>query len=216
LTSISEYPFFYIGDEEGAFVVEEDESDLIDYDDPTMRLYLDSADQKQWETWAETGMFYGFTTNPTILKRDNVQCTLQAMRTLARHAFDLEAEELQFQAWGKTWNDLYSCGLDLFELDSRIVVKIPMTQAGVKAAHRLLLDDVPVTFTGVYSTHQAVTALSLGAYYVAPYLGRMNDAGKNVRKEKKWHLSLVCLNVIVVYIIHFVVAYYIVVNILFK
>jgi len=186
-------------------VAEGEESDLMDYDDPTMRLYLDSADQKQWETWAETGMFYGFTTNPTILKRDNVRCTLQAMRTLARHAFDLEVEELQFQAWGTTWNDLYSCGLDLYELDSRIVVKIPMTQAGVKAAHRLLLDDVPVTFTGVYSTHQVVTALSLGAYYVAPYLGRMNDAGKNVRRKKR--------NAIVFFLVnlsfHFVVAYYI-------
>lgn len=32
---------------------------------------------------------------------------------------------------------------------------------------------------GVYSTHQVVTALALGANYAAPYLGRMNDAGKN-------------------------------------
>jgi transaldolase len=148
-----------------------------------MRLFLDSADQKQWEEWAETGLFYGFTTNPSILKRDNVQCTLQALRNLTRHAVDLDVEELQIQAWGSTWNDLYSCGLDLYELDSNIItVKVPMTQAGVKAAHRLMLDDVPVTLTGVHSTHQVVTALAVGGFYVAPYLGRMNDAGKNVRR----------------------------------
>ena len=165
----------------------EDEEGWLDDegDDPTMRLYLDSADIKQWEKWAESGMFYGFTTNPTILKRDGVQCTLQALRNLSRHADQLEIEELQLQAWGLTWNDIYSCGLDLYELDSsRVVIKVPLTAAGVRAANRLLQDDVPVTFTGVYSAHQVVTAVAMGVDYVAPYLGRMNDAGKNVRKER--------------------------------
>ena len=165
-----------MGDEE-----EGDEFDEWEEDDPSLRLYLDSADPSQWEKWAETGLFYGLTTNPTILKRDGVQCTLRAMRNLARHAFDLDAEELQLQAWGATWNDIYSCGLDLYELESRIVVKVPVTPAGIRAAHRLLMDDVPVTLTGVHSTHQVVTAMSLGAFYVAPDLGRMNDAGKDVR-----------------------------------
>ena len=149
-------------------------------DDPTMRLYLDSADQKEWEKWAETGLFYGFTTNPTIFKRDGVQCTLHAVRQLVRHAFDLEIEELQLQAWGLTWSDIYSTGLDLYEMDQRIVVKVPMTGPGVRAAYRLLQDDVPVTLTGAFSSHQAVTAMAMGVDYLAPYLGRMNDAGKDV------------------------------------
>ena len=154
------------------------------YDDPTMRLYLDSANVQEWEKWAETGLFYGFTTNPTILKRDGIQCTIQAMRNLSRSAFgNCEMEELQLQAWGLTWSDLYSCGLDLYEMDSRIVVKVPMTPPGIRAAYRLLRDDVPVTLTGVYSTHQVVSAMALGAYFVAPYLGRMNDAGKNGIQE---------------------------------
>ena len=55
-----------------------------------------------------------------------------------------------------------------------------MTLEGVKAARRLVDDGVPVTFTAVYSAHQVVTALAAGASYVAPYLGRMNDAGKDV------------------------------------
>lgn len=171
---------------EEEYIEEEDDGWIDeDVDDPSMRLYLDSANIKEWEKWAETGMFYGFTTNPTILKRDGVQCTLQAMRNLSRYADELEMEELQLQAWGLTWNDIYSCGLDLFELDSsRVVIKVPLTPAGVRAANRLLDDNVPVTFTGVYSAHQAVSAVSMGVNYVAPYLGRMNDAGKNVSKKK--------------------------------
>lgn len=158
----------------------DEEVDYDDYDDdPTMRLYLDCADHKEWEKWAETGIFYGFTTNPTILKRYDIECTIPSMRKLTRHAFDLGMEELQLQAWGSTMPELYSCGLDLIELDSRVVVKIPMTMEGLKAARRLIDDGVSVTMTAVYSIHQAATAMALGAAYIAPYLGRMNDAGKN-------------------------------------
>lgn len=158
-------------------------------DDASTRLFLDSADVKSWEKWAETALFFGFTTNPTILRRDGVQCTMPAMRQLARQAFELEVEELQLQAWGDTMAELYHCGLDLYELDPGIVVKIPITFEGLKAARRLIDDDVPVTLTGVYSAHQVVTAVAAGATYAAPYLGRMNDAGKDV--SPRW-LSQCC------------------------
>lgn len=160
-----------------------EEDDYVEYeeDDPSLRLYLDSADTTEWAKWAEAGIFYGFTTNPSILKRDGVQCTVPAMRNLSRHAFDLGAEELHLQAWGTTMAELYSCGLDLVELDSRVLVKLPMTLEGMKAANRLVADGVPITMTAVYSVHQIATAMALGASYIAPYLGRMNDAGKNVR-----------------------------------
>lgn len=155
------------------------EDDLEDEDDPSIRLYLDSANTLEWKKWAETGMFYGFTTNPTILKRDGVHCTLPSIRQLTREAFGLDVQELQLQAWGDTMAEMYSCALDLAELDTRVVVKLPVTMDGILTARRLVNDGVPVTLTAVYSVHQAVTALSLGASYVAPYLGRMNDAGKD-------------------------------------
>lgn len=158
------------------------EDDLMpdDDEDPTMRLYLDSANYEEWKKWAETGMFYGFTTNPTILKKGGIHCTLPSIRQLTRLAFDLDVEELQLQAWGETVAEMYSCALDLAELDTRVVVKVPMTMDGILTARRLVNDGVPVTFTAVYSVHQVVTALSVGASYVAPYLGRMHDAGKDV------------------------------------
>lgn len=48
----------------------------------TQRLFLDSADVKQWHKWAPTGTLYGFTTNPLILDRDGVPCTLDACKQL--------------------------------------------------------------------------------------------------------------------------------------
>ena len=166
-------------EDEFATYIFEEEDFLKNDGDPSMRLYLDSADYEQWKKWADTGMFYGFTTNPTILKRDGVKCTLPSVRQLSRLAFELGVEELQLQAWGETMAEMYSCALDLAELDTRVVVKVPMTMDGIQTARRLVNDEVPVTFTAVYSVHQAVTALSVGAQYIAPYLGRMRDAGKD-------------------------------------
>jgi transaldolase len=165
-------------DEYATYIFEEDDFPK-DESDPSMRLYLDSADYEQWKKWADTGMFYGFTTNPTILRRDGVKCTLPSVRQLSRMAFELGIEELQLQAWGETMAEMYSCALDLAELDTRVVVKVPMTMDGIQTARRLVNDEVPLTFTAVYSVHQAVTALSIGAQYIAPYLGRMQDAGKD-------------------------------------
>ena len=144
-------------EEEFTYVLGGDGMDLFESGDPSMRLYLDSADYEQWKKWAETGMFYGFTTNPTILKRDGVKCTLPSIRQMTRLAFELDIEELQLQAWGETVAEMYSNALDLAELDTRVVVKVPMTMDGIQTARRLVNDGVPVTFTAVYSVHQAVT-----------------------------------------------------------
>lgn len=165
-------------DEFATYVFDGDE--LVEGEnDPSMRLYLDSADIQEMKKWADTGMFYGCTTNPTLLKRSGVHCTLPSIRQLTRHAFELDIQELQLQAWGDTVAEMYSCALDLAELDTRVVVKVPITMEGIQTAKRLVNDGVPVTFTAVYSVHQVITALSVGAHYVAPYFGRMGDAGKD-------------------------------------
>jgi hypothetical protein len=63
-------------------------------------------------------------------------------------AFALEVEELQLQAWGPTAGDMYACAMDLADLDSRIIVKLPITLEGAKAARKLIKQGAPVTMTG--------------------------------------------------------------------
>ena len=63
-------------------------------------------------------------------------------------------------------------------IDRRVLVKLPATQAGTTAAKLLVKAGIPVTLPAVYSVHQVLIAAALGASYVAPYLGRMNDAGR--------------------------------------
>ena len=57
-----------------------------------MHLYLDSADLTACRTWLPSGLFYGVTTNPLILRRDNVPCRVEEVCALARDLLDLGAQ----------------------------------------------------------------------------------------------------------------------------
>uniref|UniRef100_A0A7S3QK71 Transaldolase n=1 Tax=Dunaliella tertiolecta TaxID=3047 RepID=A0A7S3QK71_DUNTE len=138
-----------------------------------LRMFLDSASFKEHEKWARMGIFYGFTTNPTILKRDGVPCSVRCLSRMARLGFELGYQEIQVQAWGP---NLSAMALDLASIDPRIVVKLPCTMNGIQTAALLREKGVRTTITGVYYPHQVLVAQSVGASYVAPYLGRMGDA----------------------------------------
>ena len=87
------------------------------------------------------------------------------------------------QAWGPTVGDLVETGLQIAALDrkQRIVVKVPVTEAGCAAASQLVAAKVRVTVTAVYELSQVMLGTLLQAEYAAPYLGRINDLGRDGR-----------------------------------
>ncbi|NJM97826.1 MAG: transaldolase [Phormidesmis sp. RL_2_1] len=148
-----------------------------------MRLYLDTAEVAQWQQWLPTGLFYGVTCNPTLVERAGLACRPEVLITLAKTAFDLGCREVHLQTWGATLADLVDTGQQLACADERIVVKLPATRLGTTAAKTLIQSGIPVTLTAIYEVHQALIAAALGASYIAPYLGRINDLGRDGRGE---------------------------------
>lgn len=148
-----------------------------------VRLYLDTADPNHWTDWFPTGIFYGVTSNPLLLERAGQICSVKNLTRLAHHAFELGAQEVQMQTWGATEEELVATGKALAAIDPRIVVKVPITRIGTTAAARLAADGVRITMTAVYARQQVLIAAALGAEYVAPYLGRINDLGLDGREE---------------------------------
>ena len=71
----------------------------------------------------------------------------------------------------------------LAAIDDGIVVKVPITQLGTQAAAQLIAQGIQITLTGVYAAHQVLIAAAVGADYAAPYLGRINDLGRNGRED---------------------------------
>jgi len=126
-----------------------------------------------------TGLFSGLTTNPLLLQRAGVSCNLETLRDLAMTGFDLGADEIHMQVWGRSVDAMVGIGRELAWIDGRIAVKVPITREGCAAAHQLAIAGIKVTLTGVYAASQIAIADALGAKYAAPYLGRMNDAGRD-------------------------------------
>jgi len=147
----------------------------------TLRLFLDSADPQAWRQWLPSGLFRGITTNPTLLLRAGQPCSLEGLERLCGQALELGVQELHLQAWG---SDLLGCGRALAALaPGRIWVKLPITRAGADAARALIAEGHAITFTACYEPAQVLLAAALGAEYIAPYLGRIGDLGRDGHGE---------------------------------
>jgi transaldolase len=147
------------------------------------RLFLDTADTTEWEELLPTGIFHGVTTNPTLLERAGEKCTVDNLNQMARQALEM-TDEFMCQSWGSTAQEMYDCGMALSQpARDRIVIKVPVTMEGVQAASLLIQAGVRVCLTACYHHKQAMIAASVGAEYLAPYLGRMTDAGKDGNDE---------------------------------
>lgn len=148
------------------------------------RFFLDTADTMEWAALLPLGIFHGVTTNPVLLQRAAVPCSIDECHRLASTAFELGAREFMAQAWGGGSDALVASGLALARVDpQRIVVKVPVTAEGTRAASELVAAGVRVCLTACYSREQALVATAVGAEYLAPYLGRMCDAGRDGHAE---------------------------------
>jgi len=148
------------------------------------RFFLDTADVQEWKDLLPLGIFHGVTTNPVLLERAGVACTVGECHRLARTAFELGAAEFMAQAWGGDTDSLVASGLALRAANpERIVVKVPVTADGTAAAARLVSAGTRVCLTACYSREQALVATAVGAEYLAPYLGRIGDAGHDAHAE---------------------------------
>jgi transaldolase len=149
------------------------------------RLFLDSADEGAWERLLPTGIFHGVTTNPLLLERAGLPCTVEELARLAARAAALRAREIHLQAWGADDAEMARTGARLADLATgatSVVVKVPATADGFRAAARLREAGIPLTMTAVYAPGQVLAAAALGAAYAAPYLGRLDDDGRDGRK----------------------------------
>lgn len=143
-----------------------------------LRLFIDSADRGVWAELLPLGLFAGITTNPTLLMRAGVACSLPALQHLVGSALDFGCKELHLQAWGSTSAELLACGQSLTALaPGKVVVKLPLTEPGLQAGSSLLLAGERITLTACFGVAQALAAAALQASYVAPYLGRIREAG---------------------------------------
>jgi transaldolase len=141
-----------------------------------MAIYIDSADRDLiGDLWA-TGMFAGVTTNPTILERSGL--AQRDLPALYHWLTDLGVGRVYAQVLGRTAAELRRSAAELRALGP-VVVKVPATRVGLGVAAALVADGAEVLLTAVYHPVQALLARESGLQGIAPYVGRMTDAGRD-------------------------------------
>jgi TalC/MipB family fructose-6-phosphate aldolase len=140
-------------------------------------FYIDSADRTLAEPLLSSGVFAGLTTNPEMLRSAGV--ANEEIDALVGWATAAGADTVFVQAWGADAAALEASGRAIRQFGANTVVKVPATQVGLQVTARLVSSGIPVLVTAVYAAKQVLPAMAAGAQFIAPYLGRMNDAGRD-------------------------------------
>jgi len=137
-----------------------------------MKLFVDTGNLKDIEALAALGILDGVTTNPSLMAKetgDYRQIMKQICQTVKG---PVSAEVVATDAAG-----MIREGRDLATIDEHIVVKVPFTKDGVKACKTLAAEGIRVNVTLIFSATQAWIAAKVGATYVSPFVGRLDDIG---------------------------------------
>lgn len=137
-----------------------------------MKLWLDSTDLELIKRGVKVGILHGVTTNPKILA-DNPLSLEDALDQLLSE----QEGPITVQVIADTAEEMTRQGQRLYYYSNRIIIKIPASEAGYSAIHRLSRHSIPTMATGVFTSEQALIAAEAGADYVAPYLSRIAKLG---------------------------------------
>ena len=145
-----------------------------------LRLYLDTANSVDWEDLMPMGTFYGITTNPLLTKKLGLNYGEIAWEEMVSKAAELGAKEFHVQIYGDAKRAL-SFAEHVYGLGQtsniECVIKVPLTFEGISLAPKIKEFGAKILMTACYEPKQMITACALKADYVAPYFGRMMDAG---------------------------------------
>ena len=138
-----------------------------------MQLFIDSASTEEIRKAAETGNCDGVTTNPTLAAKagKDYNDVLKEICSIIKGPVSAETVSLDAEGMVKE-------GVAFSKIAKNIVVKVPMTVEGMKACQRLTKKKIKVNVTLCFSANQALLAAKSGAYFVSPFVGRMDDIGQ--------------------------------------
>ena len=135
-----------------------------------MKLFIDSGNLKEIEALVPLGIIDGITTNPSLLAKEPGDYKQILKRICQIVQGPTSAEVVATDAEG-----MIRQGRELAAIDEHIVVKVHFTREGVKACKALSSEGKRVNVTLIFSPAQALLAAKVGATYVSPFVGRLDD-----------------------------------------
>jgi transaldolase len=135
-----------------------------------MKLFVDTGSIKEVAALAELGILDGATTNPSLMAKEGGDPRAIVKEICRLLQGPVSAEVLATDAQG-----MIREGKSLATIDDHVVVKVPFGREGVKACKALSGEGIPVNVTLCFSASQALLAAKVGASYISPFVGRLDD-----------------------------------------
>jgi transaldolase len=135
-------------------------------------LFADTGNLKELEPLAALGILDGVTTNPSLMAKESGD-----PRKILKQICQLVGGAVSAEVVATDAAGMVREGRELAAIDEHIVVKVPFTKDGVKACKTLASEGTRVNVTLIFSPTQAWLAAKVGAAYVSPFVGRLDDIG---------------------------------------
>jgi transaldolase len=144
-----------------------------------MKIFLDTADVNEIRRAADAGLIDGVTTNPSLLAKVAGERDPRDLFLEICEAVDgpVSAEVVALER-----DRMIDEGKRLAGLHDNIVVKVPLTEDGLRACRALSAEGIRTNVTLCFSAPQALLAAKAGATYISPFIGRLDDiAGEGMQ-----------------------------------
>jgi transaldolase len=138
-----------------------------------MQLFLDTASLTEIRTMWDIGILDGVTTNPSLVAKEG-----KKFEEIIREICALGVPSVSAEVVATDTDGMLAEGRRLRQIHPAIYVKVPMTAPGLKATKILAKEGTRVNMTLVFSPNQALLAAKVGAAYVSPFIGRLDDQGQ--------------------------------------
>lgn len=139
-----------------------------------MKFFVDTANLDEIRRVKEMGLLDGVTTNPSLAAKESAD-----FGTLIREICDLVEGPVSAEVTATEAGAMFAEARSLAGISEHVVVKLPTTPEGLKALARCVEAEIPTNMTLVFQPIQALAVAKIGATYVSPFLGRLDDIGQD-------------------------------------
>lgn len=138
-----------------------------------MKFFLDTANLDEIRQAVSYGILDGITTNPSLVSKEGAK----SFRDHILRICEIVGENrvVNAEVIATDYEGMLEQGHRIAKWAPNISVKIPMTEAGIKATYALSSEGITTNVTLVFSASQALLVAKAGATYVSPFLGRLDD-----------------------------------------
>lgn len=139
-----------------------------------MKFFVDTADVKEIEELASTGLLDGVTTNPSLIMKSGLDF-IETIKEICQVVDgDVSAEVV-----ATDYDGMMKEADKLRNLADNVTIKLPLTWDGIRTCKKLTSEGTKVNVTLCFSANQAILAAKAGATYISPFVGRLDDIGQN-------------------------------------